>query len=182
MAVSLLELSTLTRDDTRTFPLNRVVARGSDLVDACSELLFDGLLEVDYVKHLLEAHGLNALESYLDNRGFAKKLNLRVGDFGEVVSASVIAEAETLVVPIKKLRYRERFDWPMRLTDGFCVQVQASKITAFVFISVKSGVTKPNDDVVTQGYDQLLEDSRVEGLKSWISSPRNSIGYRTLSS
>jgi len=131
-------------------------------VSAAGDLLLDGLLEVAYLENLARKYGDAAVQQYLDARGFKGKLSKRVGDFGEVLAGAAICENETLTQPIRKLRYRERADWAMRLSDVFSLRVEGTDITAFCYMSVKSGVTRPKREVAVDGYDQLLEDNAQE--------------------
>jgi hypothetical protein len=150
-------------DDSYKFPITRGHASEPDkLQETVSDLLYRCLLEIDYVAGLLKEHGEAAVERYLGSRGFIGELPKRVGDFGEVLAGSVICELEEQTLPIYKLRYRERADWSMRLTDVFSIQSDAERITAFCFTSVKSGVTRPTVNVALEGYKQLLDDFEHE--------------------
>ena len=150
-------------DDSFSFRLFRGGGSADEeKMRALGDLLFDGLLEVTYVKRLAEKYGETALGKYLEARGFRGKLGKRVGDFGEVLAGAAICENESLTQLVQKLRYRERADWPMRLTDVFSVRVEGADITAFCFTSVKSGVTHPAATVGVEGYKQLLDDSKSE--------------------
>lgn len=154
---------TLTKDEQYSFEL----LRGSMLLshgpkNQIAAALYEGLIEVGYVKGLLERLGQQAVAQYLDKRGFVGKLSKRVADFGEIVAGNLLGDEEGLKKPIHKLRYRDKATWSMRLTDVFTIMVVKDQIEALCFASVKSGVTSPDGGVAVSGYQQLIEDHKVE--------------------
>src|SRR5207245_11776746 len=77
-------------------------------------------------------------------------------------AVTLICDHECLLHPICKLRYRERSDWAMRLTDVFTIRMVDGDISEFDFASVKSGITKPPTGIAVQGYEQLQDDAEIE--------------------
>jgi hypothetical protein len=153
----------LTKDGQYSFELLRGSMLPSDgLKDRIADALYEGLIEVGYVKGLLERLGQNAVAEYLDKRGFVGKLSKRVADFGEIIAGNLLSDEEGLKQLIHKLRYRDKATWSMRLTDVFTVAVVNDQIEALCFASVRSGVTSPPITVAASGYQQLVEDYRVE--------------------
>jgi hypothetical protein len=153
----------LTKDEQYSFELLRgAMLPNEDLSGRIGGALYEGLIEVGYVKGLLERLGQSAVADYLDRRGFVGELSKRVADFGEIIAGSLLRDEEGLEQPIRKLRYRDNATWSMRLTDVFAVAVVNGQIEALCFASVRSGVTPPSATVATSGYQQLIEDYRVE--------------------
>ena len=66
-----------------------------------------------------EDNGLHILKDYLERHVLPGEKNVivRVGNFGEVVAIAFLIEFENFWFPIDKLRFREKKDWAMRLTD-----------------------------------------------------------------
>lgn len=153
----------ITKDEQYSFELVRGSMLPSDsLKDQIATALYEGLIEVGYVKGLLERLGQTAVAQYLDKRGFVGTLSKRVADFGEIVAGNLLSDEEGLKQLIHKLRYRDKATWSMRLTDVFTVVVVNDQVEALCFASVKSGVTSPKTAVAVSGYQQLIEDYRVE--------------------
>jgi len=153
----------LTKDEQYSFELLRgSMLLGPVLEKQIADGLYEGLIEVGYVRGLLERLGQQAVAQYLAKRGFVGKLSKRVADFGEIVAGKLLGDEEGLQQPIHKLRYRDKADWSMRLTDVFTIAVVKDQIESLCFASVKSGVTSPDGDVAVSGYQQLIEDNKVE--------------------
>ena len=102
--------------------------------------------------------GLNAAATYFAAH-VARRENVRIGDFGEVITGHLLEEEEEKVTrPIEKLRYRESPVWPMKLTDVFCVQEENDRIIRFVFGEAKAGTTSPSTALGRDAYQQLSRD------------------------
>lgn len=97
------------------------VTRG-DLVEFLSDKLVEGLVNTEWVYRLLEQADLGKLLRYLRDRVTDRKLPTMIGDFGEILVAQLLAEMDEYVIPIPKLRFREKRNWPMRLTDVLAVK------------------------------------------------------------
>ena len=153
----------LTKDEQYSFELLRgsmLLSQG--LKNQIATALYEGLIEVGYVEGLLERLGQQAVAQYLAKRGFVGKLSKRVADFGEIVAGKLLGDEEGVKQPIHKLRYRDKATWSMRLTDVFTIVMVKDQIEALCFTSVRSGITSPNSDVAVSGYQQLVEDHKVE--------------------
>ena len=135
---------TIEEDTTYTFQLQRGVLASSPIVEnTVGRFLLSGLSNVEHLKGILQRFGLTAAADYFAAH-VATGDNVRIGDFGEVVAGHLLEEAEGVVRPIDKLRYRESPDWPMKLTDVFCVRVDGGHIVSFIFGEAKAGTTRPN--------------------------------------
>ena len=113
------------KEDTNyRFNLQRGVLTDSPAVEqTVGGFLLDGLANVELMKSILRRVGLTAAVNYFDAH-VASRENVQIGDFGEVVAGHLLEDAEGLKRLIEKLRHRESPEWPMKLTDVFCVSVQ----------------------------------------------------------
>lgn len=146
-------------DDRYHFALKRgKLLEGDSITEFLTDLLATCLTNPEFVARMLQQSGSAELAAYLASRGFPEKMNLRVGDFGEVLAGVVLESEEALIQPILKLRYRETSTWAMRLTDVFSIRIEGDEITGFCFSSVKAGITSPPQNVALDGYDQLVKD------------------------
>ncbi len=153
---------TVNKDTTYCFELQRGVLGSSPIVEeTIGPFLLSGLANVEHLTGILRRHGLDAAANYFAAH-VASRDNIRIGDFGEVVAGHVLEEAEGVVRPIEKLRYRESPGWPMKLTDVFCVQVDGGRIVGFVFGEAKTGTTAPNSALGQNAYRQLYRDLEDE--------------------
>lgn len=150
----------LQADETYGFPLTRgTVTDRQDVWEGLAEELGQGLVNPAYIARTLERCGMHTAAEYFKEHGFGRKLNTRVGDFGEVAAGRLLEHAEGLVQPIRKLRYRETGGWAMRLTDVFSVALSENGISLLCFTSVKSSINAPDSKVGIAGYEQLAEDA-----------------------
>ncbi|MGE3537816.1 MAG: hypothetical protein AB7N91_10335 [Candidatus Tectimicrobiota bacterium] len=146
-------------DDRYHFALQRgTLLAGDPITEFLAALLARCLTDPEFVARMLQQSGPAVLAAYLASRGFPEKMNLRVGDFGEVLAGVVLESEEALIQPILKLRYRETSTWAMRLTDVFSIRIEDDEITGLCFCSVKAGITPPPQNVALDGYDQLVKD------------------------
>lgn len=144
----------ITSDTAESFDLQR-----GRLVDTShlGEFLLHGLADTELLAEISKRHGLMQVEQYLRTRRISPKLNIRVGDFGEVTAGRILEDEESLLRPIEKLRYVFNKDWSPHLTDVFAVQIAADEITAFAYCEVKAGTTRPKPTVPADGYRDLLK-------------------------
>ena len=151
----------LQKDDTYRFELQRgVLADSPALENAVAPFLLNSLVNVDHLKEIFQRAGLRSAAEHFEAH-VASRENVRIGDFGEVVAGHILEEEEQLSRPIEKLRYRESTDWPMRLTDVFCVRVDGERFVGFVFGESKAGTTPPRSSLGKDAYRQIHRD--IEG-------------------
>ena len=151
----------LQADDTYRFELQRgVLADSPALENAVGPFLLNSLVNVDHLKGIFQRAGLRAAAEHFEAH-VASRENVRIGDFGEVVAGHLLEEEEHLSRPIEKLRYRESTDWPMKLTDVFCVRVDGEQFVGFVFGESKAGTTPPGSSLGKDAYRQIHRD--IEG-------------------
>ena len=132
----------------------------SDTTETLGRFLLDGLTDTDYLAALTARHGFGRAADYIQERRVPSKLNIRVADFGEIVSGHLLEEEECLLRPIEKLRYTFNHEWSPHLTDIFAVLIEDDEISTFAFCEVKAGTTPPDADAGAKGYRDLLKTSR----------------------
>ena len=151
----------LQADNSYRFELLRgVLADSPALEDVVGQFLLSGLTNSNHLKGILQRAGLAAAADYFETH-VASSENVRIGDFGEVIAGHLLEEEEHLLRPIEKLRYRESADWPMKLTDVFCVRVDDDQFVGFVFGEAKAGTTAPRSSLGKDAYRQIHRD--IEG-------------------
>ena len=138
-----------------------VLATSPIVEEAVGPFLVKGLINVEQLKGILVRLGLTAAADYFVAH-VASSANVRIGDFGEVVAGHLLEDAEQVVRPIEKLRYRESPDWPMQLTDVFCVRVDDDRIVSFIFGEAKTGTTPPRTSLGVDAYRQIYKDIEDE--------------------
>ena len=149
-------------DTSYRFKLQRGVLTGSPAIEeTVGGFLLDGLANVELVKSILRRLGLTAAVNYFDAH-VASRENIQIGDFGEVVAGHLLEDAEGLKRLIEKLRHRESPDWPMKLTDVFCVRFQDETIASFFFGEAKAGTTTPNVGLGQQAYKRAYQEIEDE--------------------
>ena len=140
------------------FNLVRVsIMGGSETAETLGQFLFHGLTNTDHLGDLMARHGYGPVADYIRERRVPTKLNIRVANFGEIVSGHLLEEEEELIRPIEKLRYTFNHEWSPHLTDVFAVLVEDDEITTIAYCEVKAGTTSPDADVGANGYKDLLK-------------------------
>ena len=153
---------TIEEDSSYVFELRRGVLVSSPIIEnTVGPFLLSGLSNVAHLKGILQRFGLKGAAHYFAAH-VSSKDNIRIGDFGEVVAGHLLEEAEGVVRPIEKLRYRESPGWPMKLTDVFCVLVDGGHIVSFIFGEAKAGTTPPNSVLGQKAYQQLYREIEDE--------------------
>ena len=140
------------------FKLTRVsITGGAETAETMGRFLLHGLSDLDYLGKLLAQGGYTRVSEYVQQRRVPTKLNIRVANFGEVVSGHLLEEEEDLLRPIEKLRYTFNHEWSPHLTDVFAVLIKDDEVTSFAYCEVKAGTTPPATDVGAKGYKDLLK-------------------------
>lgn len=153
---------TVKEDASYGFDLQRGFLADSPIIEeTAGKFLLSGLADVGVLQKTLERLGLNAAATYFAAH-VARRENVRIGDFGEVITGHLLEEEEKVTRPIEKLRYRESPVWPMKLTDVFCVQEENDRIIRFVFGEAKAGTTSPSTALGRDAYQQLSRDIQDE--------------------
>jgi hypothetical protein len=137
-----------------------------DTVEHLGELLYTSLTNPKFIEWLLAESGVDVKKQFLRSHAFPGRITTAVGDFGEVLSGGMLEAFENLVVPVRKLRFRETATGPMRLTDVLALRIgdQAGSpyVEAMCFCSAKTATTPPDEDVAVGGYSQLEQDHEKE--------------------
>lgn len=132
------------------------------LVDALSKELLEAHKDPEYLRTVALRAGMEYLREYLSKVVFPTKPIVRIGNFGEVVSAALLRDRDDLRLPIFKLRYRDKRNWPMRLTDIFALEFdEAGRIRAIWYGEVKARTTR-DDDAACKGHESLKSECDCE--------------------
>ena len=149
-------------DKSYGFELQRGVLASPPAVEkTIGGFLLRGLADVEQVKSILNGHGLSNAVRYFEAH-VATKVHVRIGDFGEVVAGHLLEDAEGVERLIEKLRHRESPNWPMKLTDVFCVDVDDDGIVGFLFGEAKAGTTRPPRTLGQDAYESVCKDIEDE--------------------
>ncbi|GHO65547.1 hypothetical protein KSC_044390 [Ktedonobacter sp. SOSP1-52] len=113
-----------------------------------------------------EDNSLDILKNYLEQHIFphSKRISTRVGNFGEVLASTFLIEFENFWFPIYKLRYREKKDWAMRLTD-LCLIKRLKDVSPLVcYGEVKTISGNCDKDIAIKGHDSLVLGEAKDAL------------------
>ena len=126
------------KDSSYRFELQRGVLASSPAVEeTIGGFLLNGLANGEQLKGILQRLGLTAAIRHFDAH-VASSENIRIGDFGEVVAGNLLEVEENVERLVEKLRHRESPQWPMKLTDVFCVNIENKKHCRFPIRRSKS--------------------------------------------
>ncbi len=161
------------------FPVTQVtelVAPGEEVMDylALALLLAHGnpqQMRDQYQLRLKDAedNALNILKKYLEDRVFPSenRISVRVANFGEVLASTFLIDFENFWFPIYKLRFREKKDWAMRLTD-LCLIKRLDGATPLVcYGEVKTISGHRDNDIAIKGHNSLV----LGEAKDYLSDP-----------
>lgn len=132
-----------------------VVAHGSPVMikQECKKLLAHARdLKLNVIKDYIEREVLPA----------ESRPQIRSGNFGEILAAVYLVEFEGFWFPIYKLRYREKKDWSIRLTDLCLIKREGVRRPLLCFGEVKTKAVNCNVNLGVEGHDSLAKDNALE--------------------
>lgn len=126
------------------------------IIDDCRKLLTDVIEDMD---------ALAIIKSYLDKYILPStdKGIVEIGNFGETLAARLLVEFEQFWFPIYKIRYREKKNWAMRLTDFCVIKEQDTSRPLVCYIEVKTKSSKRDLDLALDGHESLRKSLEGEG-------------------
>ncbi len=134
------------------------------VVRFCGGELINSVRNLRFLECVLKNNDLNALSEYVKNNVFALEGSPTwVGDFGEVLCASILRDCDKHIIPIYKLRGREKQNWSMRLTD--ILTYKNEKDTLIINFSEVKTRTKNKECNAPKAYKKLqdeMKDSKPE--------------------
>ena len=131
------------------------------LVDYLSDRLVGGLVEPERLEQILQKAGLDKLLDQLRSRVVVRKFPVLVGDFGEILLAEILKELDGYTIPIAKLRFREKRNWPMRLTDVLAIKHDGQQLIELCLCEVKTRTAwnKKCEQVGLDAYKELENEA-----------------------
>jgi hypothetical protein len=131
------------------------------LIDHLAVKLVEGLISTERLEEILNKAGLDKLLAVLRDRVVDRKLATLIGDFGEILVAQMIEEIDGYRIPIAKLRFREKRNWSMRLTDVFGIKCEGQQLSELCLCEVKTRTTwnKDCEQVGVDGAVSLKNDA-----------------------
>jgi hypothetical protein len=134
------------------------------LVRFCGGELINAVRNLRFLEYVLQNNDLKILSEYVRNNVFAPDGSITwVGDFGEVLCASILRDYDKHRIPIYKLRSREKKEWSMRLTDILTYKNENDAII-INFSEVKTR-TKNKECDAPKAYEKLqneMKDPKLE--------------------
>lgn len=111
--------------------------------------------------------GLSIIKEYIESRILPKPSATiaRIGNFGEILATQCMVELAEYSFPVYKLRYREKRNWAMRLTDLFLVKKQENSklLICYGEVKTRSGkdYTTSVKRVAIEAHDSLKKDDAL---------------------
>lgn len=134
------------------------------VVQFCGSELINAVRNLRFLEYILKNNDLKILSEYVRNNVFALEGSKTwVGDFGEVLCASILRDCDKHIIPIYKLRGREKKEWSMRLTDILTYKNENDAII-INFSEVKTR-TKKKECNAPKAYEKLqneMKDTKIE--------------------
>ncbi len=115
-----------------------------------------------------EDNTLNILKKYLEDHVFPgeKRISVRVGNFGEVLASAFLMNFENFWFPIYKLRFREKKDWAIRLTDLCLIKRLDGANPLVCYGEVKTISGECNKDIAIDGHTSLVAGEAKDVLSA----------------
>lgn len=133
-----------------------------DMIREEIEMLLEDVDELDLhiIKDYVET------EIIFPTKGVGKeeiiKLITWIGNFGEVLAAQYLIESEGFWFPIYKLRFREKKDYAMKLTDICLVKTEGLQKPLVCYGEVKTKTSSCDKDLGIKGHESLKKDDALE--------------------
>lgn len=111
--------------------------------------------------------GLNLVKEYIEKRILPKPTaNItRIGNWGEILASQCMVEFNEYSFPVYKLRFREKRNWAMRLTDLFLIKFPSSGNPIICYGEVKTRSKlkygKRVKRVAIEAHDSLKKDDAL---------------------
>jgi hypothetical protein len=108
---------------------------------------------------------VEVIRSYIENEVLPSKerTQTRIGNFGEILSASILIEYEGFRLPIYKLRFREKKDWAMRLTDLCLIRNDEEMGRPLIcYGETKTNTSGVDRQLGIKGHDSLAKDDALD--------------------
>lgn len=120
--------------------------------------------ELKYLCAAADHAQLDIVRDYVENEILPNKERVitRIGNFGEVIAAQLLVELDDFWFPIYKLRFREKKDWAIRLTDLFLIRRAGSSGPTVCFGEVKTKSSTCDKDIGKKGHDSLAKDDALD--------------------
>ena len=113
----------------------------------------------------MSALGLPKFKEFVESRilGLApsSKVATLIGNFGEILAARILVEFEGFWFPIYKLRFREKKDWAMRLTDLCLIKTSGLPKPLVCYGEVKTSSSRYDADLGIAGHKSLAKDDAL---------------------
>ena len=109
--------------------------------------------------------GLDIIRNYVENEVLPsnEKIQTRIGNFGEILSANLLIQNEGFTLPIYKLRFREKKDWAMRLTDLCLILNNGDRERPLVcYGEVKTKTSGYDQQLGIKGHKSLAKDDALD--------------------
>jgi len=106
---------------------------------------------------------LDILKTYIEEEILPAKdrISTRIGNFGEILAAKFLMEFEGFWLPIYKLRFREKKNWAMRLTDLCLIKVDDLPKPFVCYGEVKTKSAGCNLQLAVEGHSSLAKDDAL---------------------
>lgn len=104
---------------------------------------------------------LTILKNYVDNTILPSSAIVKIGNFGEIFCSKLLVEIEAFWFPIYKLRYREKRNWTMRLTDLCLIKTDGLSRPLICYGEVKTHSSRSNLNLGVEGHDSFKKDDAL---------------------
>lgn len=107
---------------------------------------------------------LDLLKEFLETKILPNKTNgipALIGNFGEIVAASLLTEFEDFEIPIYKLRFREKQNWAARLTDLCLIKTSNLPKPTVCYGEVKTHTSACDLQLAVKGHNSLAKDNAL---------------------
>ncbi len=112
------------------------------------------------IEDIEEVH-LDFLKDYIHKEILPTRKITQVGNFGETLAAAILMDFEGFWLPIYKLRFREKRDWAMRLTDLCLFHVDDVNNPLVCYGEVKTKSSGSNPKIAIEGHESIRKDDAL---------------------
>jgi hypothetical protein len=107
---------------------------------------------------------LEMIQKYIEEHVLPDKdrVMTRVGNFGEVLAANLLVEFEGFWFPIYKLRFREKRNWSVRLTDICLIKTDSLPRPLICYGEAKTKTVGYNLQIAVEGHNSLGKDDALD--------------------
>lgn len=143
--------------DFSLYELDELCPASGDIYECLQQFMVEAKVRPAVLERFAQRLGWEKTREYLIDTIQPTKMNMRLGDFGEILTCHLLEMFFEYYIPVKKLLYKLSPNQSLPATDTLAFKMDGSRIAEICYVESKLR-TGRETMVAVQGYNQLYED------------------------